>query len=371
MFSKENEQNSFRKRSGILATRFYLLLLCISLIILSLFNTFTAQAELIQISYPSFDQFTYLNDRYSSNIRCSCKNISVPYISFMSLEPQLHYICTNQLLNNAAQQLNDRLSFALLSSLNNLCQLANRTLNNSLIDFLSTQYVSSQLTQPILFQSQVKVFIHEMLTLTTNTFIRKIKETNTYIHSNQLLSALMTNYDLQVKDEFNGQRISTVRRTYQNGLCDCQLNDTCSEESSIISGFRIGCYITDAVLQSNLQCFYNQTCMMTTFNLTEILSIEDMNYSTSMTIDQLMNDIFITKWIKQEANYEKYFIACRPMLCIYSPAEKRNYWLVVTVTIAIMGGLSKILKIVVPFVVKIVRKIILYRKNYTVQPNNS
>jgi len=104
------------------------------------------------------------------------------------------------------------------------------------------------------------------------------------------------------------------------------------------------------------------------FNLTETLPMKQMNLP-AMTIGELTENIFITNWIRREASYSGYFATCQTTLCSYSVNKRRKFLLVLKIMTAIIDGLSSALEIAVLFVVKIVRKFFLWRKENSIQPS--
>ncbi|CAF4132346.1 unnamed protein product, partial [Rotaria sordida] len=104
------------------------------------------------------------------------------------------------------------------------------------------------------------------------------------IIGNQLLSALETNIIPLYAQIFNGSLQLGHYMVYNisnDSYCDCQINVNCRVHSGIfkeleqsyvdilfdntqlmpmkIDGFSAGCMPMDSILQSTLQCFYNQT----------------------------------------------------------------------------------------------------------------
>ena len=314
-FSKKNERNIYKRRSGVLATRLYILTLITSLIVLTLFNALTTRVTPVTVLSPSQKEFDSLYTPYSASLRCPCKKVSFPYQSFMSLEPQMHSLCNTQFLSDVTHVADSRLLLALLRSLHDLCQLANRTLSYSIKQFLLTRYVSGQLVSPNFLLAQTKLLVNEFITSTSSMFVQTFDATSSYIQSNQLLSALMSNYDVLLPN--NGTwTVVTQPRTYRNGSCNCQTNASCTEESLVLPNFHTGCYIIDALRQSSLACFFDPACMTARFNLSVILPM-DTTDSMSRSIDELLGNIFVNAWGKTEPSYEDYFAACHPTSCVY------------------------------------------------------
>ena len=367
-FSKKNERNLYKRQSGVLATRLYILTLITSLIVLTLFSALTTRETPITVLSPSQKEFDSLYSLYSASLRCPCKKVSFPFQSFMSLEPQMHSVCNNPFLNDLITIADSRLLLSLLRSLQDLCQLANRTLSYSIPQFLLTRYVSGQLVSPNFLLAQTNLLVNEFITTTSSRFVQTFDATSSYIQSNQLLSALMSNYDVLLPNNETGT-IMTQPRTYRNGSCNCQTNASCTEESLVLPNFHIGCYIIDALRQSSLACFFDPACMTTWFNLSVTLPMDTPD-SMSRTIDELLGSIFVNTWGKTEPSYEDYFATCQPTSCVYSLVERPHLLIIVTITISVFGGLSNLLRIVAPLLVKLLRRVLSRRRQQLVQPIN-
>jgi len=63
----------------------------------------------------------------------------------------------------------------------------------------------------------------------------------------------------------------------------------------------------------------------------------------------------IEEWIAP-AIYEKYYNACQPTRCTYTIKTRNDIIYIVTTLLGIAGGLITVLRLVVPRLVKIVRK---------------
>ncbi len=85
-------------------------------------------------------------------------------------------------------------------------------------------------------------------------------------------------------------------------FCDCSdnKNQSCIEETTInsypIQKFYIGCYLINALRQSTLECFYNQSCLLNIHNSTNILLLNSTilsRYSINTTILKILFPIVI------------------------------------------------------------------------------
>jgi len=247
--------------------------------------------------------------------------------------------------------------------------MANQTIFNSLTQLYSNQYVSATVTSSNLFKLQTEILIHQFITLAkTNLFLSLDLIQNTS-QANILTSAKKTNYPFHYETGFSP---SMFEVTYFN--CSCRTSVKCIYPLSIydypnntmlfnVPGFYTGCYIVEAVLQSTLECFYNQTCIteiqsyfdISPVNITALDPLLSIKYSYNSTIQQLLDDLMVEEW-NTPTTYENYYNQCQPIQCTYTYERKNSAIYILTVLLGLMGGLITVLKLIVPKLVKLVRK---------------
>jgi hypothetical protein len=247
--------------------------------------------------------------------------------------------------------------------------MANQTIFNSLNQLYSNQYVSATVTSSDLFKLQTEILIHQFKTLAkTNLFLSLDLIQNT-TQANILTSAKKTNYPFHYETGFSP---SMFEVTYFN--CSCRTSVKCIYPLSIydypnnttlfnVPGFYTGCYIIEAVLQSTLECFYNQTCIteiqsyfhISPVNITALDPSLSMKYSYNSTIQQLLDDLMVEEW-NTPTTYENYYKQCQPIQCTYTYERKNSAIYILTVLIGLMGGLITVLKLIVPILVKLITR---------------
>jgi hypothetical protein len=124
------------------------------------------------------------------------------------------------------------------------------------------------------------------------------------------------------------------------------------------------CYVIESLLQSTLECFFNQQCIdqlqgyispSSSMMVTALdLSLPSL-YSTNSTIQELVDSLMIEQW-NVSVNYEKYYNECRPIQCIYTFETRNDLIYIVTTLFAIAGGLTTVLKFILPRLMKLFRK---------------
>ena len=235
---------------------------------------------------------------------------------------------------------------------------------NSFIQFNSTQYITAALTPVHVFQTQVQSFFDQFESTTTKNFLLSLNLIRNTTQANHLVSGLATNVRFGLSD---GVTVSSDARWYGN--CDCSLSSTCIAQSQFyltdrnlnmtVPGFYTGCFVVESLLQSTLQCFYNQTCLnallspslnTTALNLTLL-----RQYSETSTINELLGNLMIEEW-SVTSKYDAYYNECQPKECRYVVTARNSAIYVITTLIGIVGGLTTVLTVVVPRMVKFLRR---------------
>jgi hypothetical protein len=351
--------------------------------ILLLYTSLITNTKTINVEEPPLKRYLQLYSKYSQTLTCACTQISIHYEKFLRIEYTLHQVCSSIFVNQSwirymAQssetvvyttdfRVTSTFAFQALST---FCLLINRTISDSFIEFYSRQYVSASVMPSKLFESETESLTNRFKLSMTNSFLLSLSMIQNTTQVNALFAVLKTNYNLYVPGTSS---IRTYPRTY-NG-CRCDSSSKCIELSSIyqypnpderlfnISGFYIGCYVLEALLQSTLECFYNQTCInhlkvyfpwSSAINFTALDSSSPSNYSQDSTIKDLVSNLMIEQW-NVSMMYERYYNECRPKQCTY--IKTRNDLIYIfTALFGIVGGLTTVLKLVVPRLVKVVRK---------------
>ncbi|CAF1219867.1 unnamed protein product [Didymodactylos carnosus] len=136
-------------------------------------------------------------------------------------------------------------------------------------------------------------------------------------------------------------------------------------EAFYVPGLLLGCYVIDAILQSTLECFYNETCITEilsyyddtpSMNVTPLNSSLPSQYFVNSTIQDLVNNLMIEQW-NISTTYENYYNQCQPIECTYTYERKNGVIYIITALFGLMGGLITILKLIVPTLVKFINKI--------------
>ncbi|CAF1575623.1 unnamed protein product, partial [Adineta steineri] len=165
----------------------------------------------------------------------------------------------------------------------------------------------------------------------------------------------------------------TNPRSYGN--CSCGSSATCISQSSIIDvysntvylyvpGIYTGCYVIESLLQSDLRCFYNQSCIdelqpfLALFSQMNVSALDKsllVQFMENSTVQELMDELMIETW-NSSIMYESYYSECQPSQCSYTVDTKNSAIYIITTLIGVVGGLITVLKLMVPRIVKSVRR---------------
>ncbi|CAF3311869.1 unnamed protein product, partial [Rotaria sp. Silwood2] len=253
-------------------------------------------------------------------------------------------------------------------ALSGFCELINKTISENLIRFYSTQYVSATTTSTQLFQSTAQYFFEQFISSTTQNLLLSLQVIRDTTQANSLWSVAGIQYRLQ---KYNNSRNLSLNVRSHSG-CSCDDSAKCIRQSSIyrysdqtrlfsVPGLYVGCFVTEALLQSSLQCFYNQTCineLRTYLTYNSSLIVTALNASMSnrffdnSTIQELVDALMIEQWNLSTA-FESYYNACQPMQCTYTYAARNDIIYILTTLFGLAGGLVTVLKFIVPLLVKL------------------
>ncbi|CAF1270827.1 unnamed protein product [Adineta ricciae] len=155
--------------------------------------------------------------------------------------------------------------------------------------------------------------------------------------------------------------------------CDCASSAKCVRKSALLNntsgaviftvpGIYIGCYVVEALLQSDLTCFYNQTCITqlqsylfsrVPINVTVLDKSVLLNFSENSTVEAIIDELMVDEWDKLIL-YKNYYNECKPTKCIYTYETKYSIIYIITILAGLIGGLTTALKLIVPRVVSVI-----------------
>ncbi len=350
--------------------------------ILLLYTSLITVAKTITKEEPTFAQYVHLNSTYSSTLTCPCSKISINYEKFIRIDYTLHEVCKSIFVNQSwIDYLTPQIKTGLFMTdfrwmnqytfptLKTFCDVMNSTISNSLIRFYSNKYVSASANPQQLFEREIEILVDQFRSSMKNTFLLSLSLIRDMTQANALYSALLTNY----QPEIAADKIHVYMRRASYHKCECVISSKCVVPSSIyknsatepvfnVPGFYIGCYVIEALLQSTLECFYDQECIdqlqsyivwSPSINPRALNASLSSVYSINSTIEDLIDNLMIEEW-NVLTTYETYYNECHPTQCIYKLETNNDIIYIVTTLFGIVGGLTTVLKVVVPRLVKLI-----------------
>ncbi|CAF1042285.1 unnamed protein product [Adineta steineri] len=374
--------DEYQLRNQRISTRLFIILLTISLSILLLYTSLIHITQTVNVKEPSITEYKQLYNSHSQTLTCECTQISINYEKFIQIQYTLHQVChsdfvTQEWINYLESSIGSytlpiidfrATSSSAFQALSTLCALVNQTISNRLIQFYSNQYVSASITPSNVFQLQTDAFISQFISSTTNGTLLSLAMIRNTTQSNSLFSGELTNYRLYES------YFVIFRSPKSYGNCTCDSSGTCISQSPIydlinqnkilffVPGLYAGCYIIESLLQSNLQCFYNQTCinkLQSYFQVSSLMNITALDISLSnqflinSTIADILGKLMVEEW-KNSSMYENYYSECQPSYCSYTVTTKNSAIYIITTLIGLVGGLITVLKLMVPYLVKFI-----------------
>jgi hypothetical protein len=141
-----------------------------------------------------------------------------------------------------------------------------------------------------------------------------------------------------------------------------------------VPGINVGCFILDAVLQSNLSCLYNTSCLSRlntylnssslTFNATAL----EVSNSSIPIVNDLVDQLMVDEW-SFNASYDSYFAQCNPLTCTYTYAKQFDILFIITTVMGIIGGVVTILMLLTLPLVSFTRRFVYRQRRLSVTQN--
>ncbi|CAF1245561.1 unnamed protein product [Adineta steineri] len=357
-------------------TRLYLILMILSMIIFLLYYSIVFNTQTIEIESPSLEEYNRIKEETS--LQCLCTNISIKYGLFVKIEPIYHQLCRsnlvseewinhlfdlyNQSWNKSIQIDFRRIGVFQFQTLRHLCQIANDTLTKGLQSFRNTDFIQSQLILPETFEAQIDYLTKGFIDETPKSFLRTLN----FMQDITAQSLFMTGASItSVRPiaHYQFEKNSTIpypgiNYTFTDNftcICSSSTATNCmgltTFDNDIVPGFQTGCYMLSTLMNSTLEAFHNQTFIDKLSNSSRIF--KKLNSSISLwKIEMLLEQMFVESWSNQSI-YNKYFHSCAPKSCSYKKTQRYSFWNILLILIGLFNGLSIILRILTPLIIKI------------------
>lgn len=346
-------------------TRLHFVFMVIALYSVFIFSAFRPKSVSIQISKPSLSTYQVLLKDYSDSLQCSCSQISISYETFLSVESRFHDLCSSEFISNewinylyGEGHLSRRFSFddyrrsapgqfLLLSS---FCKLSQEKVNYATEELFSSNFINSFLLSENDLFEQIQIILHRLHLSASNSFLNIVNLIREIIGSNMIMSAWNTNWKYISVSMFYYNLVAlTTPSNY--GECNCGLSFKCTQSSG---GMMTGCYALESLLQTKLQCFYDQNCIDSSGNFTKLnnATLEKSKFNINSTIELILKNLMIEEY-KTNLSYENYFNQCKPLSCSYSYIKTHDVTVTIISIISLYGGLVIITRCLAIIIIKI------------------
>ncbi|CAF4078874.1 unnamed protein product [Rotaria sordida] len=201
--------------------------------------------------------------------------------------------------------------------------------------------------------------------------LREIQLTTGLIQADGLQSNYESNWIYRVNQTGTGfdvrTDVSIIPRQFGN--CNCRTSSNCRQLSSmrskngtvlfIIPGFYVGCLSGQALIQSTMECFYNQSCIdqiqshiyyqQVPLNVTPLIILESSRYPPETAIEEMLKNLFVEQWDSQ-TYFEQYYHQCQPTYCQYQYIQRYSVSSITKLT-GLVGGLNLAFRLTTPILI--------------------
>lgn len=269
LFRHPNKRSEDELKLQRIATRVFILLLFLTLIVLMIYSSLQNMTESITIENPSIAQANSLYEQYAQSVQCPCKTLSNIYQDFIVLQPMSqHPVCSSDFVNISSPWLiidypltrgehnsiitvypniDDfrHIASPFFQVINSLCQLSAQAINTKLLTFKSTAFITPNLIFNQQFKVQTNQFISQFVEDAAQSFISSLLLNNNMTHGNMLFSGLLSDsiltqypdyyystsyfdyiYDYDRHDHIYNSSITGTE-------CDCQRTAWCVQQAVV------------------------------------------------------------------------------------------------------------------------------------------
>ncbi|CAF0927490.1 unnamed protein product [Rotaria sordida] len=371
-------------------------------VILIIYTFVIEQTIIVVVQKPTLKQYEHLLDQHEG-LYCPCTRISIQYSEFIKMNPRFHQLCSSDFTSiqwiqylfgdrnysnpylfggvyqnsfwdriSNYDQLDFRtLAISLFYFLSQLCRFSQEVVQAALIAFQKQTFINSQAMSRSLFDIELRLIIEKFQLQIPLKMLREIQLITGLIQADALQSDYESNWVYQVNRTGTGfdvrYDVSVIPRQFSN--CNCRTSSNCRQLSSMrskngtilftIPGFYVGCLPSQALIQSTMECFYNQSCIdqiqshidyqQVPLNITPLIILESSRYSPETTIEEMLKKLFVEQWDSQ-TYFEQYYHQCQPTYCQYQYIEQYSVSSITKLT-GLVGGLNLAFRLITPILV--------------------
>jgi hypothetical protein len=401
----------------------FLILLVLSIFAILIYASLASVTKTIVIQQPTITVYRDLQTKYPNTLVCPCQQVLNAYSTFVtSFIPKFNQICSSdfvsdQWLNHVNYRLLTQMeyhylfdfrhsAYSFFQMLRTLCTLVSQTINDQLIQFYSTTLLTETLLSQETFIATTFAAKDEFLNTTASSFQTSLNSLRTIIRADTIVNRLGTSFLLSTAMLKRGAIDYASMMYYPPDGCSCKVSFNCNTTTGIFSvvpkrypsythpdypympvnsyfrthllfhvpGINVGCFILDAVLQSNLSCLYNTSCLsqLNTYLNSSSLKFNatalEVSNSSIPTVNDLVEQLMVDEW-SFNASYDSYFAQCNPSACTYAYAKQFDILFIITTVMSIIGGVVTILMLLTLPLVSFTRRFVYRRRRLSVTQN--
>jgi hypothetical protein len=418
---EETEEEDLKNQR--ISTWAVVILLVLSIFVILVYASLTSVTKTIVIQQPTIAVYRDLQTKYPNTLICPCQQVLNAYSTFVtSFIPKFNQICSSdfvseQWLNHVNYRLLTQMeyhylfdfrhsAYSFFQMLRTLCTLVSQNINDQLVQFYSTTLLTESLISQETFLATTFAAKNQFVNTTASSFQTSLNSLRTIIHADNIVNRLGTNYLLFAAVAVGGTTDLAGNLYYPPDGCLCGVSFNCNTTTGIFSvvpkrypsythpdypympanayfrthllfhvpGINVGCFILDAVLQSDLSCLYNSSCLsqlntyLNTSSLTFNATALTVSNSSIPTVNDLVDQLMVDEW-SFNASYDSYFSQCNPSACTYAYATQFDILFIVTTVMGIIGGVVTILMLLTLPLVSFIRRFISRRRRLSVTQN--
>ena len=395
------------------STRIYICILFFSTAVLLVQNVLRIETRVMEMKNPSLESYLNLHDLYS-DVNCPCSQISISYGSFVKLIPIYHPICSSEFISQRWIEMlfNNVTAFRVPSDfratastqfqvLRELCHFSQNALSNNIGSFSQNEFISGVLLNKNRWNIEIGATIAAFLDRSVTNLKLMVSFLRSIITFNLLVSGIQTSVELIIRLENEVVIAKPLRIFYEPAAdesnCACDDHSTChllsrfynttrydndadltywliqSYITLVFKNWFAGCSAVESLLQSSFRDSFldNQTALnviSSYFNWSSSLAIPaalNLNESNKTngsreTFEDLLEILFLENTVV-ERSYSLYFEQCQALSCFYSITQHANALYIITSLLALYGGLSTVLRFLVPELIAYMAKRLRHR----------
>jgi hypothetical protein len=268
-----------------------------------------------------------------------------------------------------------------------MCNESDQAFSTRLPAFNDTTLLTAFALSRHSFETEAARIINTFIRLLPVDFQRNMWYNMEILYFNLPPNFLNTDWSLQFGNESNGYVIRSIPHEYGNNSCNCMVSRQCQRPLRVgppdlfIPGLVLSCSPIDGLRMSTFECFFSSSCIasiITHLNYyTHMDGSSPINFSTASAphliipplnsdiisrfskttlVSEIMDKQFIESW-NSTMSYEKYFAVCAPSICRYAYTQRQGILYVITTLLALYGGLTIGLRLVIWELTKLGRSI--------------